>query len=243
MLLALCAYSALWRERTTGKTAINIWRRLMSKRRILHRGACQRPSGSIREKWPNPTEQWLLKRSPTNWPVLHILSCGIKWRLMRTGFSNNQIWMRQGTDIGVVKNHKVWLASAASAQIKDAFKKKGESDALVIFFYNLDKAENRQRGWCKSIRCDWQPPCPPTAGKGYKGSDSPMSWILKGLANNHKICDKISWTRHGTEDFLDRQRLLGPCFKHRPQGAVVMFESQLPISWWVTGADQFKLNR
>jgi len=38
--------------------------------------------------------------------------------------------------------------------------------------------------------------------------DSPMSWVLKGLANNHKICNPSNWTRHGT-DLLGSKRTRG----------------------------------
>jgi len=81
-------------------------------------------------------------------------------------------------------------------------------------------------------------------------SDSPMPWVHKGLANNHKICNPFNWTRYGTEDFLGSKRTRGRFFKPKawkhnrlePDGWLMRISKYWPWTYKneITGAEREK---
>ena len=83
--------------------------------------------------------------------------------------------------------------------------------------------------------------------------DSPMPWVHKGLANNHKICNPSNWTRYGTDKFLGSEMDQGPCFdalglKHNrlePDGWLMRIRKYWPWTYKseIAGAKRVKKTR
>ena len=93
--------------RTIRRMVINTWLGPMLKQLTLPKGTFPRPKDFINKKWPKPTELLLPKPLLTSWPVLPILLCGIKCRLMKICFLDN--WFGCGSEpvLGLVLSHKV----------------------------------------------------------------------------------------------------------------------------------------
>ena len=93
-------------------------------------------------------------------------------------------------------------------------------------------AVNRTGGWYPTTRLDWYLLHANNRRLLFFYSVSPMPWVTKGLAKNHKICNTSHWTRYGTDDFL------GSVKQSRGRALSIPPKAHQPWSGWMTGADQ-----